>query len=155
MKIFLAAFLILFISCNNDSKTKNQDVGAKGISDTAIDTVSYSFIVKLDVKDLVKSTEWYTNNFGLVENKKYSTSEWAQFSIPGVRNAELGLKLRPGSSSGGVNLTFIVPNIKTFRNKLISNGVNVDTIKDVGKGVYLAFLRDLDSNRLVLRQEGK
>lgn len=114
---------------------------------------SYAFVVKIDVTDLKKSVSWYKENFALVENQKYSTSAWAQFKIPGVTNAELGLKLRSGSNSGGVNLTFVVPDLKSFRDKLISKGVHVDTVKDVGQGVLLAFLKDPDSTRIVLRQE--
>lgn len=150
--LYFSAIIIVLFSCNRKIMNKLPD--EKLIKhELSTKKYMYKFMVKMDVSDLDKSSKWYTRNFALTENFLHTTPEWKQFSIPGVSNAEIGLKLRPGSSSGGVNLTFIVADIRKFRNRLIENGVHVDSIKDVGEGVQLAFLTDLDSNRIVLRQE--
>jgi len=147
-------FIISFGKCKNKAHAISNELESGKISSDSDDaSIQYGFVVKLDVSDMERSVQWYVNNFSLKENKNYTTPDWVQFKIPGVTNAELGLKRRAGSGSGGVNLTFEVPDIKGFRDVLILKGVQVGPVKDVGQGVLLAFLKDPDSTTIVLRQE--
>lgn len=115
-----------------------------------------SFVAKVDVSDMNSAIQWYTNNLGLVLDPRFTTSNWAQLNLPNnSQSVAIGLNLNPsrsGSGTGGATATFVVSDIVAESNALISAGINVSPVTNVGDGVCLAFFKDPDSNSLGLRQ---
>jgi len=114
---------------------------------------SYAFVAKIDVSNLDNSTKWYAEMLGLIPDARFDAPSWRQLNIPGIRQVAIGMNLNPpGVGSGTAVNTFIVNNINQAREILMSKGVKVSDIVDVGHGVLLCFFNDLDKNSLGLRQ---
>jgi lactoylglutathione lyase len=112
----------------------------------------YALVAKVNVSDIEKSTNWYVQNLGLELDGRYSTSTWSQLNL-GMPGVAIGLNLDPTHiGTGGAVTTFVVENIAQTRAKLISEGIDVGPIMNVGEGVQLAFFFDPDRNSLGLRQ---
>jgi lactoylglutathione lyase len=113
------------------------------------------FVAKVDVSNLKASTEWYVDKIGLVRNARFDAPTWRQLDLPGKPGVSIGLNLNAkGVGSGGATATFVVADIEKERQALISKGVNVTPISNVGDGVCLAFFKDPDGNQLGLRKNG-
>lgn len=114
----------------------------------------FSFVAKVNVRDLSTSRQWYQDRLGLQPQPEYDTPTWAQFQIPTI-NASIGLNLDPTHvGTAGAVSTFVVADIVATRNALIGQDIVVTPIIDVGHGVKLAFFQDPSNNSLGLRQNG-
>lgn len=113
----------------------------------------YGLVIKIDVSDLEKSVNWYSEKLHLELDERYNAETWRQLNIPDVTNTAFGLYLNPeGIGKGGKKATFVVNDIVAARNELIRNNVNVEEIINLGEWVKLAFFTDPDGNILGLRQ---
>ncbi|MCF7981075.1 MAG: VOC family protein [Pseudomonadales bacterium] len=113
----------------------------------------YGLVIKVDVSDLEKSTQWYTEKLHFQLDERYNADTWRQLNIPDVTNTAIGLHLNPeGAGMEGKKATFVVNDINAARNELVKNNVEVDEIITLGEWVKLAFFRDPDGNILGLRQ---
>ncbi|HNP62555.1 MAG TPA: RnfH family protein [Woeseiaceae bacterium] len=113
----------------------------------------YGFVVKVDVTDLDRSLAWYQDKLGFKLDDKHSAGSWRQLTLDALPNTALGLYLNPdGAGLGGKKVTFVVTDIKAVREGLVSNGVDVDEIVELGDWVKLAFFRDPDENVFGIRE---
>ncbi len=114
---------------------------------------AFGTVIKIDVANLDRSVEWYTEKLGLVEEEKFREYNWRQLAVPGSHDMVFGLLLNPEGVEGGIKkVTFVVKDLEGARDKLIENGIDVDEIKTLGDWVRLAFFRDPDGNIFGLRQ---
>jgi glyoxylase I family protein len=110
-------------------------------------------VIKLNVADLALSTEWYQTKLGLVHDPRFDLPHFAQFNIPNVRRVAVGLFEAPTAvGTGGCVPIFVVRDVVSDRNNLITLGVDVSPIESAGDGVQLAFFKDPDGNALAIRQ---
>jgi catechol 2,3-dioxygenase-like lactoylglutathione lyase family enzyme len=110
-------------------------------------------VVKLNVSDLARSTEWYQSKLGLVHDPRFDLPHFAQFNIPNVRRVAVGLFEAPTAvGTGGCVPIFVVRDVASDRSNLIALGVDVSPIEAAGDGVQLAFFNDPDGNALAIRQ---
>ncbi len=113
----------------------------------------YGFVVKVDVTDLDRSLAWYQEKLGFKLDDKHSAGSWRQLTLDALPHTALGLYLNPdGAGLGGKKVTFVVTDIKSVRENLLANGVDVDDIADLGDWVKLAFFRDPDGNVFGIRE---
>jgi hypothetical protein len=116
----------------------------------------YSLVFKENSPNVPNSVKWYESKLNLVRDPRYdvpagSGDIWSQLNIPELKNVAVGLSKGSVGADSSV-LTFVVPDIRRSRDKLIAHGVPVKPIHDVGSGVSLAFFEDDAKNPLCLRQ---
>jgi lactoylglutathione lyase len=111
----------------------------------------YGLIVKLDVSDLDKIRNWYTDKLGLRHDPRFDTSRWVQLFLPKLTAVAIGLNLDPAKAGQG-NVTFVVDDIERAHDGLIRQAVEVGPVQPVVHDVQLAFFKDPDGNSLTLRQ---
>jgi predicted enzyme related to lactoylglutathione lyase len=109
-------------------------------------------VAKLEVKDLTVSKPFY-EKIGLIHDKRWDTARWAQFNVPNVHGAAVGLWEDPaGESSGGSTVTFVVYDIYTDYEKIKADGIPITPPAPTDHGVLESFFQDPDRNKLALRQ---
>jgi catechol 2,3-dioxygenase-like lactoylglutathione lyase family enzyme len=109
-------------------------------------------VIRLTVADMQRSVAWYVEKLGLRAGQAWE--QFAELEIPEIPYLKIGLKVLPTpGGSGGEVTTFVVTNITATRQQLVDRGVQVDSTKDLPDGVQLAFFKDPDGNRFVLRQD--
>jgi putative ubiquitin-RnfH superfamily antitoxin RatB of RatAB toxin-antitoxin module/catechol 2,3-dioxygenase-like lactoylglutathione lyase family enzyme len=128
-------------------RDKEDDVSLAGL------LCEYGFVVKVDVTDLERSLAWYEEKLGFKLDDNHSAGSWRQLTLDALPNTALGLFLNPdGAGLGGKKATFVVTNINAVREALVSDGVDVDEVVQLGEWVKLAFLRDPDGNVFGIRE---
>lgn len=116
-------------------------------------------LVPVPVTDVDKAKAFYTDLVGLVLDVDVQPADGVrvvQLTPPGSACSIVigtGLpeisEMTPGTIKG---LHLVVDNIHVARDELITRGVTVDAIEDVGGGVKYARFADPDGNTLVLQE---
>ncbi|NEO92492.1 MAG: VOC family protein [Moorea sp. SIO3G5] len=95
---------------------------------------------------------FYEELLGMERDTSRDTPSWTQFFYPNLPGTQIGLYEDKPTGTGEAVLTLVVKDIFLARDFLISEGIDVSPIKDVGAGVLLAFFKDFDGNTLGLRE---
>ncbi|MGI0120012.1 VOC family protein [Zooshikella sp. RANM57] len=114
----------------------------------------YAFVAKIEVRDIKKSVEWYSNKLGFKVDPRFTENpRWRQLNMPGIKRTAIGLweSKNPATNGGEVN-TIVVKDIESARKELLARDVDVSPIEDAGQGVQLAYFKDIDGNQLGLRE---
>ena len=114
----------------------------------------YSIVNKVDVSNVQESVRWYRETLDLIPQPEFDAPTWAQLKFIDLPNYSIGLNYSPAHvGTGGEALTIVVKDIQKARQELISRGVDMSPVSNVGGGVSLAFFTDPDGNKLGLRQQ--
>lgn len=113
----------------------------------------YSVVIKIEVSNLERSTDWYVNKLQLEVDTAFDAQTWRQLIIPDNPNVVIGLHLNQGGDGvGGKKVTFVVTDIRVAHEALLRQGVDVQPVVDIEGSVKLAFFEDPDGNVLGLRE---
>jgi predicted enzyme related to lactoylglutathione lyase len=98
------------------------------------------------VSDIVKAKALFSNLLGV---KPYTD----QLYYVGFRIGDQEIGLDPNGHKNGMTVYFDVDNIRQSKQDLLKSGAQiVEDIKDVGRGMLVAIVKDADGNLIVLRQ---
>jgi predicted enzyme related to lactoylglutathione lyase len=127
--------------------------GKESIMDTKLE------LVPVPVTDVDRAKAFYTDKLGFVLDVDVRPSEQmrvVQLTPPGSAcSIVIGTGLNdisdmtPGSQKG---LHLVVADIESAREELLSRGVSIGELVDVGGGVRYAWLTDPDGNSLLLQE---
>lgn len=113
-------------------------------------------VVPLPVEDVDIAKEFYTGKLGFVLDHDHSVNEnfrVVQLTPPGSAcSIVIGkgfIRSAPGSVQG---LHLVISDIHAAREELVSRGVEVSDIQDLGGGISSAFFKDPDGNSWVLQE---
>ncbi|NEQ63763.1 MAG: VOC family protein [Moorea sp. SIO4A1] len=122
------------------------------VAQNPMDELVTGYVSKVNVVDLKRAIFFYEELLGMERDTSQDTYRWTQFFYPNVPGTLIGLYEDQPTGTGEAVLTLVVKDIFLARDFLISEGIDVSPIKDVGAGVILAFFKDFDGNTLSLRE---
>ena len=116
-------------------------------------------LVVVPVSDVDRALSFYRDGLGFVEDHDVQPADGVrvvQLTPPGSAcsiSIGTGLPVYTESPPGSVRgLHLVVPDMESARAELLSRGVEVGEVQDVGGGVRYAGLSDPDGNSLVLQE---
>ena len=116
-------------------------------------------LVIVPVSDVDRALSFYRDGLGFAEDHDVRPADGVrvvQLTPPGSAcsvSFGTGLPVYTGSPPGSVQgLHLVVPDMEAARAELLSRGVEVGEVQDVGGGVRYAGLSDPDGNGLVLQE---
>ncbi|NEO78871.1 VOC family protein [Moorena sp. SIO4G3] len=124
------------------------------VAQNPMDELVTGYVSKVNVTDLGRAIFFYQELLGMERDTSRDTPSWTQFFYPNVPGTQIGLYEDKATGTGEAVLTLVVEDIEKARYFLMSRGIDVSPIQDVGGGVLLAFFTDFDGNTLGLRQNG-
>ncbi|WP_424097659.1 VOC family protein [Moorena producens] len=122
------------------------------VAQSPMGDVVTGYISKVNVADLGRAIDFYHGILGMEWDHSQDTDSWTQFFYPRVPHTKIGVYEGQPTGTGEAALTLVVEDIFFASDFLMSKGIKVSPIQDVGGGVLLAFLKDFDGNSLTLRQ---
>ncbi|WP_158517076.1 VOC family protein [Moorena producens] len=122
------------------------------VAQNPMDQLVTGYVSKVNVADLDQAIFFYQELLGMERDTSRDTDRWTQFFYPNVPGTQIGLYEDLPTGTGEAVLTLVVENIEFARDVLISEGIDVSEITDVGAGVLLAFFTDFDGNTIGLRE---
>lgn len=124
------------------------------VAQNPMDKLVTGYVSKVNVADLDQAIFFYQELLGMERDTSRDTDRWTQFFYPNVPGTQIGLYQDKATGTGEAALTLVVEDIFFASDVLMSQGIEVSPIQDVGEGVLLAFFKDFDGNSLTLRQNG-
>ncbi|NEO35008.1 MAG: VOC family protein [Moorea sp. SIOASIH] len=124
------------------------------VAQSPMGDVVTGYISKVNVADLGRAIDFYHGILGMEWDHSEDTDRWTQFFYPRVPGTLIGVYEGQPTGTGEAALTLVVEDIFVASDVLMSQGIEVSPIHDVGGGVLLAFFKDFDGNSLTLRQNG-
>ncbi|NET64121.1 MAG: VOC family protein [Moorea sp. SIO1G6] len=124
------------------------------LAQNPMDELVTGYVSKVNVADLDRAIFFYHDLLGMEWDTSRDTSRWTQFFYPNLPGTKIGVYEGQPTGTGEAALTLVVKDIKEASYFLMSEGIEVSPIQDVGGGVLLAFFTDFDGNTLGLRQNG-
>jgi catechol 2,3-dioxygenase-like lactoylglutathione lyase family enzyme len=115
-------------------------------------------LVPIPVTDVDRAKAFYVDSLGFVEDVDVRPAEGVrvvQMTPPGSAcsiSIGTGLPAYEGSPGSVKSLHLVVEDIEQARAELMSRGVNVSSVEDVGGGVKYAEIPDPDGNSFVLQE---
>ncbi|NEO71018.1 VOC family protein [Moorena sp. SIO3H5] len=122
------------------------------VAQNPMDQLVTGYVSKVNVADLGQAIFFYEELLGMERDTSEDTDRWTQFFYPNVPDTKIGVYEGQPTGTGEAALTLVVAHIEFARDVLISQGIEVSPIQDVGEGVLLAFFKDFDGNSLTLRE---
>lgn len=115
-------------------------------------------LVPVPVTDVDRAKSFYVEQLGFVADVDVRPAEGVrvvQLTPPGSAcsiGMGTGLDAYEGTPGSIRSLHLVVPDIERARSELVSRGVDVSAIQDVGGGVKYASFADPDGNTLTLQE---
>lgn len=123
------------------------------VAQSPMGDVVTGYVSKVNVADLGRAIDFYHGILGMEWDHSQNTDRWTEFFYPNLPDTTIGVYEGQPTGTGEAALTLVVEDIFFASEFLMSQGIEVSPIQDVGGGLLLAFFKDFDGNSLTLREK--